>query len=263
MKNGITSGHKRNWNNRFGSKLGSTRLIYLFSDYTSAVRWAARMEWDFRDQGNPEIVIIRIQFTGYGRRDEHWENDGSWWTTVDPIPPDQIIDVIPLTLEMKREVAQTDKATPPALPLDEKVKVLTIHSGWTRLGGSPIMAENLRVFENPLRKEFEVAVQEVYAMDGEPSLRGIAHDGRVWVWNAEKATHDALLQNLGLHDPTTGDFNYKNPAFCFFMVYTSTSSDHPLVLSYNGVANNIEVLKNTVAKRWKVKIIDGGPFMAR
>jgi len=110
LKNGITSGHKRNWNNAFGAKLGKNDQVYIFTDFTSAVRWAARMEWDFEK----DIVIIRLRFDGDHSRDDHWENDGTWWSTSSHISPDQIIDVIPLVLTMKQEVAQTGKATPPA-----------------------------------------------------------------------------------------------------------------------------------------------------
>jgi hypothetical protein len=258
MKNGITSGHKRNWNNRFGSKLGSTRLIYLFSDYTSAVRWAARMEWDFRDQGNPEIVIVRIQFTGYGRRDEHWENDGSWWTTVDPIPPDQIIDVIPLTLEMKQEVAQTQKATPPALSegksYDLPVKQYSVATRET--------TKDVKIYENPTKLDMVSICGRHFAMHGDSNLRGFFYEGNSFVWAAEEATHTCIQVAMGLEEVGKYVF-YNSPEVANFHVRGygwqegEIKSDRNTIIPIS--TNEAERLR-PLARRWACKITVGDGY---
>lgn len=139
---------------------------------------------------------------------------------------------------------------------------MAIFSGWRDYSGKPQMVD-LKVWANPLRPEFHRAVRECFAMAGDPNLRGLAHAGKVYVWEAEKATHDGLLQALGLYDPTKGvEFNYADPAYCFFMVYGTRwaeNDDNPIVVSYHG---NPAVLQSTVAKRWGAKFHNGGPFMA-
>jgi hypothetical protein len=156
--------------------------------------------------------------------------------------------------------------------LTEKVSDLFIHSGWNSIGGKPIMSD-LRLWENPLRQEFESAINHCWKMSGDPNLRGFAHAGKVYVWDAELSTHAGVLEALGLHDKTVKDkysgdslvFDYANPAFCFFMVYGGDWQENPskpIVVSYNGVGDNLSVLQATTARRWtKVRYVNGGAFM--
>lgn len=148
--------------------------------------------------------------------------------------------------------------------LTEKVSELHIHSGWVALGGDPVMAD-LRLWESPGRQEFESAIRQCFAMAGDPNLRGFAHAGKVYLWDAEKATHSGVMAALGIVDGINADFDYSNPTFCFFMVYGGRWDENdaePIVISYNGSGNNLEVLKATIARRWKnIQYRDGGPFM--
>jgi hypothetical protein len=145
--------------------------------------------------------------------------------------------------------------------LNEQVSVMHIASGWSDFAGNKQMVE-LKVWSNPLRAEFHRAIHACFAMNGDPNLRGLAHAGKVYVWQADKATHDGILQAVGLYDPATGAFDYSDPAFCFFMVYGgrwAENDDNPIIVSYHG---NLATLQATVAKRWGATFHNGGPFMA-
>lgn len=113
-KQGLLVGRKRNWEQVFGDKQGSTKHLYLMTDFTPAVRWAFKMQWDFKR----DIAIIVIDdFSGEVMPDDHPENwirgEGAWVMTAENIPPQYISRVIPLTNELSRQVAQTGRASLP------------------------------------------------------------------------------------------------------------------------------------------------------
>jgi hypothetical protein len=113
LQQGLVAGKIRNWNNAFGNKQGSTAHIYLFDDFTSAVRWAATMEWEF---DKPVEILVIENPPGLIQPDDHIQmqlNGYGALTTDEVIPPECIRRAISLTSEMKKEVAQTQKATIP------------------------------------------------------------------------------------------------------------------------------------------------------
>jgi hypothetical protein len=146
--------------------------------------------------------------------------------------------------------------------LIERATMMHIPSGWQQIDGSPIYVD-LKVWENPLQVELHRAIHECFVMDGEPNLRGLAHGGKVWVWSAQKATHDGLLIGLGLWDSQTqGTMVYSHPDFTFFQVWGShwmENDDNPIVVSY---AHHDNALRTTVATRWKATMVHGGSWMA-
>lgn len=92
-----------------GASQGNRKLIYLFSDSTSAARWAFTMEWDFE---RPTSIIVVENPPGLIVHDDHPQMqlgyDGAV-TTDESIPPECIKRVVTLTTEMKRELARTGK----------------------------------------------------------------------------------------------------------------------------------------------------------
>jgi hypothetical protein len=101
LKEGITTGHKRNWNTPFGVKLGKVDRIYLFKNYTSAVSWAGKMEYDMER----DIVILKVKIFNTIEQDTNTGAViGDWYRTSNTIKPKDIIKCIPLTLELKREL---------------------------------------------------------------------------------------------------------------------------------------------------------------
>jgi RNA:NAD 2'-phosphotransferase (TPT1/KptA family) len=113
MKQGLLPGKRRNWNNSFGAKQGSTKLIYLFEDFTSAARWGAHMEWEFE---KPVEVLVIHAPPGLIIADDHIQmqlGGHSAVTTDEAIPAEAIKRSIPITDDMKREIAKTGHATEP------------------------------------------------------------------------------------------------------------------------------------------------------
>lgn len=109
MVSGIQAGRKRMWNNAFGTKLGQRDRIYLFSSLTEAVRWAARMQWEFKKP----VVILKIANppgqieadTGMGLH----ASSGTAWTTDETIPATSIVNTIPLTDTLVRSLVANDR----------------------------------------------------------------------------------------------------------------------------------------------------------
>lgn len=113
LSNGIESGHKAQWNNAFGKKLGDRNKVYMFSDFTMAVRWAHKMQFDMK---KPISILVIDSPPGNIKNDNHVEaqmNGNSWYTTDETIPPSCIKNVYPLTLEMTRAVVKDGKINPP------------------------------------------------------------------------------------------------------------------------------------------------------
>jgi hypothetical protein len=109
LQQGVVSGKRRNWNNAFGNKLGEKK-VYVFSDFTMAVRWAHKMEYEFEKP--TDILIVKV---GETTSDDHIEAqmNGKTWFKTDDIPPENIVRVIPLTRELIKQVAQTGSAEIP------------------------------------------------------------------------------------------------------------------------------------------------------
>lgn len=110
---GLVTGRRRVWNNAFGAKLGERGAIYLFSSLDAAVRWAAKMDFDFRKgDKRPGIVILKIENPpGKIVPDDAMglhASRGSTWMTATPIPPSCITKTIPLTDNLIRSVVQGD-----------------------------------------------------------------------------------------------------------------------------------------------------------
>lgn len=100
---GLVGGKRRLWKNRAGGTMGERGAIYLFSDPTVAVRWAAHMEWEMKKP----IVILTVEPTGELHPDPRiglHAPMGTAWMTFSPIPPENITSITPLTLALKRQI---------------------------------------------------------------------------------------------------------------------------------------------------------------
>lgn len=110
-ENGITVGNKRVWNNAFGTELGHTDKIYIFSSKWSAISWAFKMKWETKK--DTAIVVIGGEPKGL-MPDDHWESQvapvkDSWWMTPHSIPPEMIEDVVPMSDSLTKEFMQHQK----------------------------------------------------------------------------------------------------------------------------------------------------------
>lgn len=109
-RDGIVPGKRRNWNNAFGSKLGSTKNVYVFSDPVSAARWAFKMEWEFE---KPAVIIVLKDIDPASLVDDtgaepHQFVDGeqTWKCTADTIPASCIDRVVPMSQDIARAVVK-------------------------------------------------------------------------------------------------------------------------------------------------------------
>jgi hypothetical protein len=117
--NGIVPNRNRRWKTAFGQALGERGKIYLMSDFTSAVRWAYKMQWEhFQGKKNapsksPYIILKVRENPAELEPDPHPENGlygNSWFQKSGSIDPSNIVKVIPLTSDLTRQVATTGKA---------------------------------------------------------------------------------------------------------------------------------------------------------
>jgi hypothetical protein len=116
FEKGLLPSRRRQWSNHVGGRLGETKMIYLFSDFDSAINLAARLEWGLKS-GNrkvPQVDILEIRGNIPVTPDDNIEaqlaGGGKWWKTRYAIPPQMIVNVIPLTLPMTRDyIARRDR----------------------------------------------------------------------------------------------------------------------------------------------------------
>lgn len=113
---GIEPNRKRRWKTGFGQQLGDRGKIYLMSDFTAAVRWAFKMQWEHYRGKTPEkspyIIICVRENPDKVEPDPHPENGlygHSWFQKSGRIAPKNILRVIPLTDTLIRQV--TDGGT--------------------------------------------------------------------------------------------------------------------------------------------------------
>lgn len=107
---GLTPGRRRLWKNLHGAQLGSRAAIYVWDDWSSAIRWAAQMEWAFK---KPIALLILANPPGPFEPDEHKFAIGHHgFRTETPIPPSSIIEVVPLTTELTQQVVARQAPDP-------------------------------------------------------------------------------------------------------------------------------------------------------
>lgn len=101
---GLSGGKKRLWKNTHGAALGERGAIYLFSDASAAVRWAAKMEYEF---GKPVSILVLKDIPGGIERDGGMQlhaQRGTTWKTLRPIPAECIHKIVPLTKDLIRKI---------------------------------------------------------------------------------------------------------------------------------------------------------------
>ena len=120
MMQGLEPGHHRRWKNVFGAHLGDRGYVYLISDFTEAVRFAARQDYYYKvDKKKTKSVILVVQNVPPDalERDPNIEGQfagHSWYRVGATIPPQDIVRVIPLTPELsKQAVVDSTAAMPP------------------------------------------------------------------------------------------------------------------------------------------------------
>jgi hypothetical protein len=115
MQQGIEpTGRHRRWKNAVGGTLGNRGYIYLMSDFTAAVKWAAKMDYDLNPQRtdgkrSQHVVILCLrnvpedQLEPDPNVEGQMQSPGKWFQMKGTIGPENIVKVIPLTDEMVKQ----------------------------------------------------------------------------------------------------------------------------------------------------------------
>jgi hypothetical protein len=119
MTNGLEPGHRRRWKNTFGAKLGDRGYIYLISNFTEAVKWAAKQDYEHRiekKRSKTVILVLHNVPTASIDRDPNIEGQlrgHSWFRSTATVPPTDIVRVIPLSEELVKQVVKDGTVKPP------------------------------------------------------------------------------------------------------------------------------------------------------
>ena len=129
MATGLEPRRHRRWHNQLGGILGDRGFIYLISDFTEAVRFAARWDYQMRlaKKRMQTVILVLRNVPSQGlERDDHIEAQlagHTWYKSPATIPPDDIVRVIPLTPELTKQAVhgQSEERPPeeqPQTPLE-------------------------------------------------------------------------------------------------------------------------------------------------
>lgn len=104
LKEGITPQEKSTYTGLFGQELKDKNKIYAFDTFDDAVRWGGKMEYDLDE---PVVVFVYNDRKSDYEQDTHIQIMGGKGTGLKrsgKIKPAKILDVIDITLEMKKTV---------------------------------------------------------------------------------------------------------------------------------------------------------------
>jgi hypothetical protein len=91
--------------------------VYAFDHFKDALRWSAKMDWDFNQKiGTGKISIVKFNDTGEWAIDDadplsQASNAGKWHKRMRHVKSEDIISHSPVTVEMMQALAQ-DKPIP-------------------------------------------------------------------------------------------------------------------------------------------------------
>lgn len=111
QKKGILAFQPTNWVQAGNKERYGDGSIFAFDHKTDAIRWAAKWDWDLtKSMGSGKVSII-----SFHSDPTTWETDtadplgqggrsGTWLKSMQRIPPEQIIDSTPVTVDMIRSI---------------------------------------------------------------------------------------------------------------------------------------------------------------
>lgn len=107
LRDGIVGGKNRNWSTVYGTKYGDRGFVYLFTTEESAVRWAYKMNYEFKRDvsilvlNNVEASLIDDES---GEAYLMTNGAGTWKRTQATIPPQCIAKIVKFNLDMARKL---------------------------------------------------------------------------------------------------------------------------------------------------------------
>ena len=117
-KKGIVPMQPTNWVDGSGDRYGEGE-IYAFDHIEDALRWAAKMDWDFnKKMGSGDISIIKF------KNDGDWDvdtndplsqaaNKGKWYKKMEMVPANKIVKIIKLEQSMLPLLSNFEKEVKP------------------------------------------------------------------------------------------------------------------------------------------------------
>ncbi len=111
LQSGIEPGHNRRWKGMYHRRpLGDRGYVYLISDFSSAVRWAAKVQWELskKDRDQPvDILCISNLDPASIEPDPNPEGQlshgGTWFQMKGTIDRENVVWVVPLTPELIKQ----------------------------------------------------------------------------------------------------------------------------------------------------------------
>jgi hypothetical protein len=120
MRTGLdATGRHRRWHNEIGGILGERGFVYLISDFTQAVRFAAKFAYHLtiaKKKMKAVILVLQNVPTDKLVRDDNIEGQlagHSWYKLPANISPEDIARVIPLTPELTKQAIHGSTAVEP------------------------------------------------------------------------------------------------------------------------------------------------------
>jgi hypothetical protein len=108
QRNGLLPMQKSNWVRAGNNERYGEGEIFAFTSKVDAIRWGARMDWEFnKNMGTGKISIITLRQEGEWAIDDadplsQATNKGQWIKHVGKVGPENIVEIEPLTSEKIR-----------------------------------------------------------------------------------------------------------------------------------------------------------------
>jgi hypothetical protein len=109
-KSGLLPMQTSNWVKAANKERYGSGEVFAFTDKRDAIRWGARMDWEFnKSMGTGKISILTMRQEGDWDIDDadplsQAGNAGKWIKTMGSIRPENILETEPLTIEMIRGI---------------------------------------------------------------------------------------------------------------------------------------------------------------
>jgi hypothetical protein len=105
-KSGLLPMQTSNWVKAANNERYGAGEVFAFTNKQDAIRWAARMDWEFnKGMGTGKVSILTM------RQEGDWEDDtadplsqagnqGKWIKRIGKVSPENIVEIEPLTSEL-------------------------------------------------------------------------------------------------------------------------------------------------------------------
>jgi hypothetical protein len=165
---GIEPNRNRRWRTGKGMQLGERGNIYLISDFTAAVRWGHKLQWEHFNgkipAKSPYVIICVRENPKTLEPDPHPENglyDHTWFQKAGSIEPKDIMKIIPLTADLVKQVTHGKDAVHEAIGSHYSARAC--HKALLIKGWQETQTPNM--YKNPEYPEYSIDL-DIHSFDG-------------------------------------------------------------------------------------------------